>query len=138
MSTLTGFVKPAELDAAITTRAAASTALSTATWTSTLATKLGNTIETTVIKSIQTGFVNGSTGAATGSGETTRYRDVTVTSVTTAKCAVLVAGQVGESDGVTYNGNPTTAYLTSTTNLRVCSPTSANNFKVRWTVIEFK
>jgi hypothetical protein len=115
------------LDAAISSRAVASTALSNATWTGALAAILGNTIQTTVIASIQTGYVTVPSPLA-GSGEDAYYGDVTITGVSsTQKCVVLYQD---------YNGG-STARLTSTTNLRISRQATAT-FRGRWTVIEFK
>jgi hypothetical protein len=114
------------LDAAISTRAAASTALSNATWTNALASILGNTIQTTVIASIQTGYVSSAPSA--GSGEDAYYKDTTITAVaSTAKCVVLFQDQVGGC----------TARLTSTTNLRVSRLSNATVYG-RFVVVEFK
>jgi hypothetical protein len=115
------------LDAAISTRAPASTALSNGTWTNALAAILGNTIQTTVVASIQTGFVQ-NLPPSTGSGEDAYYLDVTITAVaSTSKVDVTFQDQVGGC----------TARLTSTTNLRIARQTNTT-ISGRWRVVEYK
>jgi hypothetical protein len=123
------------LDAAITTRAAASTALSTATWTGTRAGYI-DFLNTGVpaIKNVQTGYVSGS--ASAGVDEDTRYIDVTISAAVVAKSLVIV--QPG-TDGTAYD-TPLihTGRLTSTTNLRLSKATSGTiTMRGRWYVIEF-
>ena len=131
-----------QLDAAISSRAAASTALSTATWTSARAGYLDqiNTGLTKVVKSIQTGFVTFE-ATTNGSGEIKRSADVTVSGVTIARCVILLEGGAYNSDpglGLPTYQNPCTAYLSSTTNLKIGSPSSDSRFfRVRWTIVEF-
>lgn len=128
------------LDATVSTRAAAATALSTTQWTNLRAGYLDNLAGgapiSTVVNSIQTGFV--SVGSpSSSSGEDTVYTDVTITAVTTAKAMVIV------QPGITYSSGsasyPLTGRLTSSTNLRISGFNAAiTSIRCRWYVIEFK
>lgn len=140
------------LDAAISTRAAASTALSNTTWTATKAGYLDQAISSlpaSAIKSIQSDFLP-ITVATVGTGEDLKYVDVTITSVDTAKCFVsFVGGSASGNAGNCYikSGSGTTsvtymcsARLTTSTNLRISSPQNdalAPSIAGRWTVIEY-
>ncbi len=116
-------------DVATSSRAAASTALSNETWTNGRAALLDGIIQDTIIKSIQTGFTSGV--ASSGTGEDAKYKDVTITSVTTLKCRVDVQGS-GNAGGAL------TCHLTSATNLRISCPTGDTSILARWTVVEYK
>lgn len=138
------------LDATTSSRAPASTALSTAVYSSALATILGNTIQTSVIQSIQTGRASG--GRSTGTGEDCAFINVTIASVNTAKCVVLIDGVSWNQTGYAPYSPATMSYsarLTSATNLRISLQGDENienaargqtmqNMSGRWTVIEFK
>lgn len=95
----------------------------------------------TVIQSIQTGYAS-TTSASSGSGEDGRYLDVTISSVTTTKCMVLIYGLGGSSSGsaiTSGSSNVVSARLTSPTNLRLSTPGGAfSNIYARWTVVEYK
>lgn len=126
------------LDAAISTRAAASTALSNATWTNARAAKLDSISATGVIKSIQTGFV--SDLPTTSTGEDERYVNVTITAVTTSKSVVLIDGSRVVSSGTGGFSANLTARLIDSTTLRVASfymGATTVEFGARWTVVEF-
>ena len=122
------------LDAAVTSRAAASTALSNVTWTNALAALLGNTIQTSILSgAVQTGYFNVVT-PTTGAGEDTYYTDITITAIAdTTKCIVMTNGYSGGNTTVNYFF----ARLTSTTNLRIAS-VSAGSMAGRWYVIPLK
>ena len=121
------------LDAAISTRAPASTALSTAQWTNTRAGLLDGIIQTSIIASIQTGYV--SAAGTAGTGEDAKYVDITITAVASvSKCVVLINGSLPAG----YQATSCTARLTSTTNVRVSVPDGTASPRGRWTVIEFK
>jgi hypothetical protein len=127
------------LDAAITTRAAASTALSNATWTNTKAGYLDaaiSSIAAGAIQSIQTGFAN-QVMVAVSSGEDLRYIDITISAVAaTNKCFVFLQAPWTNEDST---GWYVYGRLTSTTNLRCGSPVSGYvRMSGRWWVIEFK
>lgn len=120
------------IDAAVTTRAPASTALSTSTWTGTRAGYLDTipTLPTGVCKNVQTGYASSS--ASGGSGEDSGYLDITITSVATTKTFVLLHTTL-VSQNYRYSGR-----LTSSTNLRIStSGGSGSTVAVRWYVIEF-
>jgi len=125
------------LDAAISTRSAAATALSTATWTGTRAGYLDNLNDGGIpgtVKSIQTDVFYATTGTVAGTGEDDQYKDITITSVTTAKSVVTIQPIIDP----TYGPVATTARLTSATNLRISNSDSNSNFiGARWTVIEY-
>ena len=118
------------LDAAMSSRAPASTAVSNANYTPARAALLDGIIQTSVIKSIQTGYISQS-GIA-GSGEDLYYQDRTITAVDISKCIVIVQG-VDDSGGMS---KMVTGRLTSTTNVRVSS--SVASVTGRWYVVEFK
>jgi hypothetical protein len=130
------------LDVVLSTRAASSTAVSSADLTPARAGYLDklNTGVTGAVKSIQTGYA--STNAASASnGEFERYIDATISAVTIAKCVVLIAGAGYNLDPAANGGMyvyPLYGSLTSTTNLRMGTPTDyAIYLRVRWTVIEY-
>lgn len=80
------------------------------------------------VKSIQTAYI--STGVTNGSGEDTRYVDVTVSSVNTAKSVVWYVDN--------YVGDKATARLTSSTNLRIGKiDTASGAFAGRYYIVEF-
>jgi hypothetical protein len=120
------------LDAAMTTRAAASTALSTATWSATKAGYLDVAISSRLsaaVKSIQTGYRGGAL-ASSGTGEDLYYADITLgTAVTVAKTFVIL------QHAATTN-NSGTGRVTSTTNLRL-SRSDSNGMTCRYYVVEF-
>lgn len=121
------------LDAAITTRAPASTALSIAQWTNARALLLDNlaSLLTGVVNSIQTGYASAPTSS--GSGEDTAYADVMVSAVTVAKAFPLILVADAQSTSKFW-----TARLTSTTNLRLSCTAAAGLVRIRWYLIEFK
>jgi hypothetical protein len=116
------------LDAAISSRAPASTAVSNADYTSTRAALLDGIIQTSVIKSIQTGMTSSSTWTAGGS--LAYYRDFTIASVNPAKCLVIC--QSTDDASTACSG-----YITSPTNLRLERKTITSS-QFRWYVVEFK
>jgi hypothetical protein len=127
------------LDAAVTTRAAASTALSTASWTSGRAANLDNLDAavssrlSTVINSIQTGTIT----IPSGNNSTV---DATITSVNTSK-AVVIPGGYYLSGGVSDpNGVNVTLHLAGATTVRATHAIDigAASVVVRYTVVEFK
>lgn len=122
--TTTRAAKIDNLDAAVTTRAAASTALSTATWSGTLAAKLENTIQTSVVASIQN-------GSHTDSGGT--IVNTTITAVNLSKSIVInrSINSTGSTSGFV------TVDLTSSTNVRTIHSGDAST-TLAWTVLEFK
>lgn len=130
------------LDAAMSTRAAAATALSIAVWTNGTAGKINSGGIPGTVKSIQTGFANSTSTA--GAGEDAKYLDVAITAVaSTAKCVVLVIPDfynhfISDTYGGNYQVFPAirSARLTSTTNLRLSS-LLAPSIVGRWTVIEY-
>ncbi len=92
------------------------------------------------VKSIQTGY--STTAPSTGSGEDTRYVDITISTVAAAKCVVIIqsAGmhRLSDVDGG-YVSVPTafTGRVTSSTNLRVSRATiNDTSFSFRYYVIE--
>ena len=88
----------------------------------------------TKIKSIQTDVFYATTGTEAGTGEDDRYKDITITSVNTAKSVVMIQPIIDP----TYGQLATTARLTSATNLRISNSKSASNYiGARWTVIEY-
>jgi len=111
------------LDATISSRTSASI------WTGTKAGYLDAAISSrlsSAIASVQTGYVSSNTGS--GSGEDTRYADVTISSVDTSKSVVIVHNQYGDS---LVSGR-----LTSSTNLRLAVNISSWR-SCRWYVVEF-
>jgi hypothetical protein len=123
------------LDAAISTRAAASV------WTSTVAGRIDAAVSSRARKPvIQTGYVAAS--PSTSTGEDAYYTNVTITAVSAvADCVVLVHGPgLAQVDGTVYLLVAPTARLTSTTNLRISCPavlTASGTLKARWTVIDY-
>jgi hypothetical protein len=115
------------LDAAVSTRAAAATALSTATWTNARAAAL-DSIGASVIRSIQSDYAY--SGAPAAGGRLSKYMDVAIAAVTVNKSIVLIQDA---QDGSAF---PATGYLTSANNLRL--ETSGLNISAVWTVVEFK
>ena len=110
-------------------------------------TTLSELFPQSAIASIQTGFVD-SDFLSTGSGETTRYLDVTVSAVVAANCRIYFDGTANSNAfynqsyfGATTASNfAVTATLTSTTNLRLAcsnSGTVAANISGRWTIVEY-
>ena len=88
-----------------------------------------------VIKSIQTGYVsNPAKTIGLASGEDYYYADVTVSSVNTAKCVVLLMPQ--PDDVTPFNAQMGTARLTSATNLRVMVGIN-NEMRGRYVIVEF-
>jgi len=116
------------LDAAVTSRAAASTALSSATWTSTRAGYIDrldaaiSTIPTSPINLIQRGQTD----------PTTTTTDVTITAVDMAKTVIhlLTDSGLGFTSGAAV-------YLTSTTNLRIIVGNAGGTSVVSWEVVEY-
>lgn len=100
------------------------------------------------IKSIQSGFVASGT-LSSGSGEDAKYIDVTISAVTTSKCAVQFDGGFGgsASAGAYFVSTGTSAVtiiasarLTSPTNLRISTSSSNSNITNlagRWQVVEY-
>ncbi len=144
------------LDATITSRAPSNTALSSATWTDAKAGYLDAAISTnSAINSIQTGKIDTST-LSSGSNDEAKYKDVTITAVTTTKAMVLHQILAGESDSganalaqaregqfrssLYSSAAHAHAYLTSATNLRIYTGLSGTYVALsgRWWVIEFK
>lgn len=122
--TTTRAAKIDNLDAAVTTRAPASTALSTATWSGTLAAKLENTIQTSVVASIQNGSHTNSGGATV---------DTTITAVDLNKSIIInrSINSTGSTSGFV------TVSLTSSTNVRTFHAGAAST-TLAWTVLELK
>ena len=88
----------------------------------------------TKIKSIQTDVFYATTGTQAGTDEDDRYKDITITSVNTAKSVVMIQPIIDP----TYGQLATTARLTSATNLRISNSDSGSNYiGARWTVIEY-
>lgn len=99
---------------------------------------------------IQTGYVSTSS-LTSGTGEETKLLNVTITAVNDiTKCMVFfVGGAASTSSGtvaITINNDNTTSSesnywilpkLTSTTNLRLCSPQGGLYFHGRWYVVEY-
>ena len=156
---LTGTLYPyitsrtAYLDTTVSSRAAASTALTNATWTDTRAAKLDTVLLTSAIQSVQTGRISGSyTVVGSGSTEDCGYKDVTITSVNTAKAIVLLQDVGFNQTGVStwrLAKMTSSARLTSATNLRIAVSGSfaeesaaglgsTDNMSARWIVLEFK
>lgn len=120
------------LDAAVTSRAAASTALSTATWTGTLAANLGTissgaTAFTGIVASIQYGSIS-----VTG---TNTSATATITSVNTNKAALIYLGSLAANS----NGYATITLTNATTITAYrSSPADNGTTTVRFCVVEFK
>lgn len=93
---------------------------------------------TSPIKSIQTGYAS-STAPSSGSGEDTKYLDVTISAVTAAKSVVMFEGGAGPSASAAMSyasTNKCTYRLTSSTNLRI-SNFSQTAIVGRWQVVEY-
>lgn len=120
------------LDAAISTRAAASTALSTANWTAARAGYLDVLSGKSLFKSLQTGFLNsGTPSTGVGTDGTLDYVDVTLgTAVVAANCLVIIQ-PVQATTGEHLQG-----YMTSPTNLRIATNDGVASIRCRWYVIE--
>lgn len=120
------------LDAKVSTRAAASTALDNGVWTDALAAKIDANLPvpaaSSPIRGIQTGYVD--TAGSTGTGEDVRYLDVTLpTPVLNVTKSFVYLQQ-------NYYNFPCTARLLNTTTLRI-SNIGAVNLRCRWVVQEF-
>lgn len=99
------------------------------------------------VKSVQTGYTSGAS-LSSGSGEDTRYRDITISAVADiTKCVVSFVGGGGPSDtAAAYKTDDSSASysylifprLTSTTNLRLSSAIAVTNLLGRWTVVEYQ
>lgn len=119
------------LDAAVTTRAPASTALSTSTWTGTLATDLatissGASAFTGIVNSIQYGSITISTTGISGTA--------TITAVNVNKSVLIHLGQK-----VSVAGQDMNITLTNTTTVTANrSYQSSGDSTVRFCVLEFK
>lgn len=122
------------LDAAVTTRAAASGALSDAVWTNVKAGYLDMAISAVPsgIVGVQTGYVS-SGSPSSGATEDTQYIDTTITAVANVnKCLVIVQVAAGSSS------SNFTARLTSTTNVRVSCASASATMRARFYVVEFQ
>ena len=122
------------LDAAISTRAAAATALSSATWTPARAGYLDKINAGGIpgtVKSIQTGYL-AVVGGSSATGEDAYYRDITISTVVVAKCVVTVQGNVTSSGNTMQTGR-----VTGTTTLRVSRDANNNTMSGRWYVVEY-
>jgi hypothetical protein len=119
------------LDAAVSSRAAATTALTNVTWTDARAAKLDLIAASgSVIQSIQTGVYGGDM-YQTGAG-----KNITITAVNVAKSIVLL--QPSRTLVISgYVENPR-GNLTSSTNLNIYVGTADAQNSVIWTVLEFK
>lgn len=132
------------LDAAMSTRAAAATALSTATWTSDTAAKINSGGIPGTVKSIQSGFVNSVATTGGAGSEDEKYLDVTIAAVVVAKCVVQVMpGFYNLFVANGFDGNMTvypeirSGRVTSPTNLRLGGHAVLGSIRGRWTVIEY-
>lgn len=93
---------------------------------------------TSPIKSIQTGYAS-SAALSSGSGEDSKYLDVTISAVNAAKSVVMFEGGAGSSISASTsysNTNKCTYRLTSSTNLRISNP-SQSAIAGRWQVVEY-
>ena len=108
-------------------------------------TNLSDLFPQSAVQSVQEGYID-VTSLSTGSGEDTRYKDITISAVDTAKCVCRFVGTMASSSAnaryYNYNMAPAqhipTAKLTSTINLRIgCSTTDAY-IAGRWVVVEYK
>lgn len=100
------------------------------------------------VKSVQSGAVYGLASSA-GSGNDTKYADITITAVDPGKCLVMFTGGFANGASVAvYRNGDTTSFtlevlyrLTSATNLRLHSALAlsgtSNSFSGTWQVIEF-
>lgn len=123
----------ANLDTTVSSRAAASTAVSNVDYTSARAgylDKLNAGGIAGTVKSIQTGIVT--TAFTSGGGSPPAldyyYKDITITSVNTAKCVVTAV--MGNDNGHLLGR------LTSSTNLRLTDVDGAGGI-CQWTVVEY-
>lgn len=117
------------LDAAILSRAPASSAVSSADYNSARAALLDGIIQNSILKSnIQTGYTG--MGAGVTGGDSNYYTDVTVAAVVVAKTLVIIQPvEKNTSDGIS-------GAMVNTTTLRLSSKTNFN--QCRWYIIEFK
>lgn len=116
------------LDAAISTRAPASTAMSNATWSDAKAGFIDMAISGVArIKSIQHSGVTISNTTTTG--------NVTISSVTTSKAFIIPAGQSG--NGSSFDQVSAQLYFTSGTNVQASRSSSDSTMTYRFTVVEF-
>ncbi len=101
---------------------------------------------TSPIKSIQTGYINVLMAAmSSGSGEDTRYVDVTIAAVTISKSKVTFVGSAGNNGGEGKISNASsgvtmwvTARLINSTTLRLSvATTNLSGILGRWTVEEY-
>lgn len=107
-------------------------------------TTLSELFPRSAVESIQTGFVD--TTLSTGSGETAKYLDVTISAVVVANCVMTFDGSFGTNTttagGIGYGSAANyfaTSQLTSTTNLRLGAPDAGMTYITgRWTVVEYK
>ena len=119
------------LDAAVSTRAAASTALSTATWTGARAANLDTipSLLTSAIKSIQQ--ISLSLASVSSAS-------ATITSVNTAKAIVVPAGAwLSGGTSITAADTAVMLNMTSATNVTATRGTSNGTLAVRFFVVEF-
>lgn len=128
------------LDAAISTRAPASTAVSSTDWTPARAAKLDGAIQTSVIQSIQGGRTGGTTSTgpeSSGPYAGNYYLNVTIASVSPGKCVVTCTLNFISPGDVTiyYSG---IGVVTSATNLRIYGGAQNGFLATNWTVVEYK
>lgn len=120
------------LDAAITTRAAASTALTNATWSDAKAGYLDGAISGRLgsIKAIYTGNVTIANGASSGTA--------TITAVNTGKAICFGRGfnPVGWASALSIDQVPIIV-LTNSTTVTATRGATANGLSVAYTVVEF-
>jgi hypothetical protein len=131
-------VKLDNLDAAMSTRAAASTALTNATWTDVRAAKLDTVLSGSIIQSIQHSSVTqgGTNNGASYTGT------VTIASVNTAKSIIITRGRVLSGPGTTpTDPGELEVYLAfggSTTVNAARNSMSTTAITTYFTVLEFK
>lgn len=130
------------LNATISSRAAASTAMDKNVWTDAKAGFIDVSIASRAKANAQTGYVS-TTSVSTSTGEDIRYVDVTITAVSAvAKCIVIFDGASGaslaaaQSISGSADAYRVTARLTSTTNLRLAMPHADAAIVGRWQVID--
>ena len=103
-------------------------------------TTLSELFPNSAIKSIQTGYVDSSGSASSGSGEDTKYFDVTISSVTAANCVCFffgaAAGSLSVAQQYATNAYIVSPKITSATNLRL-SAGSGTYIVGRWYVVEY-
>lgn len=108
-------------------------------------TNLSDLFPQAAVESIQEGYID-VTSLSTGSGEDTRYKDVTISAVDTTKCVCRFIGSMANSSAkaryynsgaYSYQAIPT-AKLTSSTNLRIGCSTTDTYIAGRWVVVEYK